>query len=304
MLRLKASVLSVTPRELEELEARLRMRKRVKNKRLDDMHVPDTIDMEAGDGLQNNWFERPLDLHHPGMLGSGAAAATTKAANEARSVPFSTGSFHESRRNRTVLPWGPDNAGNGDRLFDSSSSHSLPHINLPPPFSTTPRLPLAASTATETTLRALDAAAEHPSNHITRTRGFSTTTPSRETVQLSELVSPRRRRHLGRSRSFEDGLDRLSIYDDSVPAASQPQTPYELPEARHQSRFGGTNPSTPRNIQIRGRKMGPRSAIHQHRRQTLVPSQRTTEDTLEDFIEVDQQMDSRPGNDDLPEGDD
>ncbi|KEY69495.1 hypothetical protein S7711_10541 [Stachybotrys chartarum IBT 7711] len=270
MLRLKASVLSVTPRELEELEARLRMRKRVKNKRLDDMHVPDTIDMEAGDGLQNNWFERPLDLHHPGMLGSG----------------------------------GPDNAGNGDRLFDSSSSHSLPHINLPPPFSTTPRLPLAASTATETTLRALDAAAEHLSNRIARTRGFSTTTPSRETVQLSELVSPRRRRHLGRSRSFEDRLDRLSIYDDSVPAASQPQTPYELPEARHQSRFGGTNPSTPRNIQIRGRKMGPRSAIHQHRRQTLVPSQRTTEDTLEDFIEVDQQMDSRPGNDDLPEGDD
>ncbi|KFA64372.1 hypothetical protein S40285_10048 [Stachybotrys chlorohalonatus IBT 40285] len=302
MLRLKASVLSVTPRELEELEARLRMRKRLKNKGLDDMLTPDTVDTEAGDGFQNNWFERPLNLHHPRMLGSGATTVTTKAANEARSVPFST--VHESRRSRKVLPWGPDNAGNGARLFDSSSSHSLPHINLPPPFSTTPRLPLAANTETETTLRALDVAAEHPSNHIGRTRGLSTTTPSREAVQSSELVSPRRRRHLGRSRSFEDRLDHLSIYDDSVPAASQPQTPYELPETRHQSRFGGTNPLTPRNAQIRGGKVGSLSAIHQHRRPRLFPSQRTTEDNLEDLIEVDQQTDYRPGNDDLPEADD
>lgn len=102
MLRLKASVLSVTPRELEELEARLRMRKRLKNKGLDDMLTPDTVDTEAGDGFQNNWFERPLNLHHPRMLGSGATTVTTKAANEARSVPFST--VHESRRSRKVLP--------------------------------------------------------------------------------------------------------------------------------------------------------------------------------------------------------
>ncbi|KAI1762785.1 hypothetical protein GGR53DRAFT_500364 [Hypoxylon sp. FL1150] len=37
----------------------------------------------------------------------------------------------------------------------------------------------------------------------------------------------------------QTGLD-FRVYDDSLPAASQPQTPYNLPEARHHSRLHGT----------------------------------------------------------------
>lgn len=59
----------------------------------------------------------------------------------------------------------------------------------------------------------------------------------------------------------------FQIYDDSMPASSQPQTPQHLPEARHQSRFhpSYTAPASQRNespgsVQANtGRRRGTRS---------------------------------------------
>ncbi|KAK6954891.1 hypothetical protein Daesc_002519 [Daldinia eschscholtzii] len=53
----------------------------------------------------------------------------------------------------------------------------------------------------------------------------------------SEPVSPARGDELESSSGTELGF---RIYDDSLPASSQPQTPLNLPEARHQSRLHGS----------------------------------------------------------------
>jgi hypothetical protein len=44
----------------------------------------------------------------------------------------------------------------------------------------------------------------------------------------------------------------LSVYSDALPVNGQPQTPRQLPEARHQSRFNGAYTAP-----VRGRRMEP-----------------------------------------------
>ncbi|KAI0973152.1 hypothetical protein F4678DRAFT_460007 [Xylaria arbuscula] len=68
---------------------------------------------------------------------------------------------------------------------------------------------------------------------IVRFPRHSSPTPSARQVSTESTSQPSR----GMSGSTSVDTPRLRIYDDSVPASLQPQTPLNLPEARHQSRL-------------------------------------------------------------------
>ncbi|KAI1381107.1 hypothetical protein F4677DRAFT_402154 [Hypoxylon crocopeplum] len=71
---------------------------------------------------------------------------------------------------------------------------------------------------------------------MVRSPSRSTPSPSPRATR-SESGSPARQVELGRTAGVELGF---RVYDDALPALSQPQTPQNLPEARHQSRLHGS----------------------------------------------------------------
>ncbi|KAI0137432.1 hypothetical protein BJ170DRAFT_590364 [Xylariales sp. AK1849] len=93
----------------------------------------------------------------------------------------------------------------------------------PSPISARTRLLRSAARFVEAYVRSPSRASPPP-----RTAGSASATTAQEEASERLLATP-------------SGTDpRLRIYTDRLPASSQPQTPQNLPEARHQSRFQGS----------------------------------------------------------------
>ncbi|RYP44047.1 hypothetical protein DL768_009455 [Monosporascus sp. mg162] len=166
--------------------------------------------------------------------------------------------------------------GSDSSALQSSSALGCPPAALPPPFSMdmrtvsdTQTLPSAETT---TDLRAQHHHGPHPitpqrrsslkghhaddtiqSGRSSRSRIFSSavrfvesvihpprrTSPSALAHRMRRSVSASPTPSNAEEPTFGEDTPRLAVYNDSVPASLQPQTPLNLPEARHQSRLHG-----------------------------------------------------------------
>ncbi|RYP33976.1 hypothetical protein DL767_004497 [Monosporascus sp. MG133] len=169
--------------------------------------------------------------------------------------------------------------GSGSSALQLGSAPERPPAALPPPFSMdmrtvsdTQTLPSAeiitdlrvqhhlgphpTTPQRRSSLRAHHAddtiQASPPSGHSSRSRIFSSAVRFVESVIHPRRASPSALAHrMRRSASASptpstaeeptlgEDTPRLAVYNDSVPASLQPQTPLNLPEARHQSRLHG-----------------------------------------------------------------
>jgi len=121
----------------------------------------------------------------------------------------------------------------GSSLDDSEFSDDTPHrtpLQLPPPFSTTPRIVSAAGTLPLSSTRE-DVRLSSNSILIHQEEPGDLTPRPRSRLQNAARVLSSYRIPSPRTPSG------FNIYDDSLPAQVQPQTPDHVPEARHQSRY-------------------------------------------------------------------
>ena len=83
-----------------------------------------------------------------------------------------------------------------------------------------------------------------PGRRQTRSMVHQTTTGDQATVQATVPRTPNRPTRSGdtdtTALSPSVRLSRLQIFNDSMPRSAQPETPQNLPEARHQSRLYGS----------------------------------------------------------------
>jgi hypothetical protein len=84
---------------------------------------------------------------------------------------------------------------------------------------------------------------------IVRFPRHSSPTPSARSTGTESTPQPTR----DESNSTVVDTARFRVYDDSLPASAQPQTPLNLPEARHQSRLYGAYTAPMQHIETRRR---------------------------------------------------
>ncbi|CAJ2511053.1 Uu.00g066780.m01.CDS01 [Anthostomella pinea] len=277
MLRLQSTTLSLTMTEVKEFERHRRFRNYLAKDATFELPIrpgPPAPDAQKapeseprGDSKQS---EHETDSKQHSRTNS-QESPTKLLANPPRRPPKSSGSSASNSNTQGPSSSSQSKDSNSSTLSQRPAGFGLPMRRaLPPPFSTETRrvsdehsLPSTRSLREDTrqeppatpprrsslqnnrpagstsplpsggAIRVFSSAARFVESIIRRPRADS---PSSTRATRSESGSP-----IGEDASDRTlvGDPRLTIYNDALPASSQPQTPQNLPEARHQSRISG-----------------------------------------------------------------
>jgi len=231
MLRLRPTVTAVSSSELEDLETRGRYRKFLYR----NSHT--TMQRDPGQVVLDLPFHiAPRQLHNVQPKEDSAVqdGFDTPQLEEAHAATYGT---NQSRVAKHTNP----------AISAQASSRSTPSSASPPADS--PSRSHGRSVATEERERPGIATVKRQPSRLSRPA--TTRTGEAEDASWSSqdvdgtMASTSRRDTLHQmmgGRAATPTRSRLSIYNDSLPQQSQPQTPLNLPESRHQSRLAG--PST------------------------------------------------------------
>ncbi|KAM0256991.1 hypothetical protein ACHAPA_011945, partial [Fusarium lateritium] len=246
MFRLRPTTISITSRDLNDAERRSRYRKHLLNRRRTnrrgDHHTPS--------GQEATVFEDALKTRVATPITEPIAASGTRASPS----QYATESEEDKDLPPLLLEDETDSSSNPilDLDADHESNHSIqesehhginsrsqPGIIVDGGIAIGP-LPIRTRFdntdiqeterhEAEHSLISYDSDDESTGNHSQYTTDFANVLRDVETttsVDVEELNDASSRRH-------------LPVYSDRLPSQEQPQTPRQLPEARHQSRFDG-----------------------------------------------------------------
>ncbi|RYP08087.1 hypothetical protein DL764_002127 [Monosporascus ibericus] len=276
MLRLPSTTLSLTMAEVKEFEARRRFKKYLSKNETFTTHL--LLPPKIADFVNRDTFPDSEQLQTAELPSSEPLPLEVSSALDGKEWPklpsnpaageSSTGSSgkssSQSNSNSTKT------LGSGSSALQLSSAVGRPPAALPPPFSmdmltvshmrTLPSHHLGPHPITpqrHTSLGGHHAddtiQASPPSGRSSRLRIFGTavrfvesvihpprrTSPSTLAHRMRRSASASPTPSTAEGPTFGEGTPRFAVYDDSVPASLQPQTPLNLPEARHQSRLHG-----------------------------------------------------------------
>ncbi|KAI1097565.1 hypothetical protein F4804DRAFT_347072 [Jackrogersella minutella] len=289
MLRLAPTTLSLTMTEVKEVERHLRFKKYLaKEDAFGKLPIRAKKDDHT---LQKSIESERSDMNHPisHAVSKDLSIADNQEISRLLSCPPrrrpKTGDNSAESDSQNLLHSSPSGTPRSLNTPQPSGWGNLP-MTLPPPFSTEKRSVSDAQSlpsSTQAQPRRSDASQEPPATpprrsslRVAYTEIHSASPPLRgrrrfvsSAVRFVEsmMTSPRRgstspspqisrpdsgssvrEGDLGFTRPLEPGF---RIYDDSLPASSQPQTPHNLPEARHRSRLYGSYTAPPPHLASR-----------------------------------------------------
>ncbi|KAI1341656.1 hypothetical protein F5Y15DRAFT_413586 [Xylariaceae sp. FL0016] len=241
MLRLAPTTLSLSITEVKEFEHRRRFRKYLDKDDDRFRHFalrPKNQSLSQEEGHQPD-EQRRRKSHKETTHGTPRMTATTKSP-KLLSVPPRRPPKPEDF-NHDTSPYESSSSRSGSPTSSVSSGQPAPVAlppPLPPPFSSETRLVSNTST--------LPSVSGTVHNGLAREgiRQEAPATPPRRSSLRDNQADPRLSPTFGNAETtvFSPALDStfIRIYNDSLPASSQPQTPQNLPDARHRSRVQGS----------------------------------------------------------------
>ncbi|KAF4977531.1 hypothetical protein FZEAL_5965 [Fusarium zealandicum] len=234
MLRLRPTTITITARELDDSERRSRYRKHLRtsqriSKRFDttncseqDVTLSDTVGLWSRQG-ESHLIASDSDANIPSAPQEPQLASRQRSASDSGESIVRIHSNAWQRDGNGCDPEIEETPGTNDafsqRLQDESDASSEWDMDFPTA-AQVPTTPLGTDLS--------DSGDELAADFTSPARPATTSRDPRATISVAaeELDATLSSRH-------------LSVYNDRLPGRDQPQTPRQLPEARHQSRFNG-----------------------------------------------------------------